>query len=128
MAYTFDVRTDVGKLRLLIPDRDATEPFFQDGELEAFLALEGDVRRATALALETLASDEALTLHAVQLLDLQTDGTKVSAALLTRAATLRGQAEAAELAEEGAAFDVVELVPNSFAWRERVWNEALRDG
>lgn len=30
MAYTFDVATDVGRVRLLIPDRTAAEPIFED--------------------------------------------------------------------------------------------------
>lgn len=133
MAFTFDVRTALGKVRLLIPDRDGTEPLFQDEEIAAFLELEADnVRRAAALALETIASDQALTQRAVRLLDIQTDGPKVADSLLKRAAKLRDQAaklEAdAELAADGGLFDVAEMVPNSFAWRERVWNERLRGG
>ena len=116
----------------MIPDRDNTDPLFQDDEITAFLSLEGDVRRATALALETLASDQALVLKAVRLLDITTDGPKVGDALLRRALTLRDQAEradtAADMAEEGGLFDIAEMVPNAFAWRERVWNEGLRNG
>ena len=128
MAFTFNLATDVGRVRLLIPDRDSTDPLFQDDEITAFLSLEGDVRRATALALETLASDQALVLKAVRLLDITTDGGKVSDALLKRATGLREQAERAEMAEENGLFDIAEMVPNSFAWRERVRNEGLRYG
>lgn len=129
MAFTFDVATSLGQVRLLIPDRDVSDPCFQDDELNAFLSLESaNVRRATALALETIASDMAMTLKVIRLLDLTTDGAKTSDALLKRAATLRAQADAADLAVEGAAFDIAEMVPNSFAWRERVYNEALREG
>ena len=135
MAFTFNLATDVGRVRLLIPDRVSTDPIFGDDEIETFLSLEGDdVRRATALALETAASDQTLTLKVVKLLDITTDGAKVGDALLKRAALLRSQAAQAEqaaLAEQadaGELFDVAEMVPNSFAWRERVWNEALRNG
>jgi hypothetical protein len=129
MAFTFNVATDVGKVRLLVPDRVSADAVFQDDEVEAFLDLEGGVvRRAAALALETIASDNAMTLKVIKLLDLTTDGAKTSDALLKRADKLRAQVETDDQAEEGAAFDIAEMVPNSFAWRERVWNEALRDG
>lgn len=129
MAFTFNVATDVGKVRLLVPDRVSADAVFQDDEIEAFLDLEGGVvRRAAALALETIASDNAMTLKVIRLLELTTDGAKTSDALLKRAEKLRSQADLADQAEEGAAFDIAEMVPNDFAWRERVWNEALRDG
>jgi hypothetical protein len=129
MAYTFSLTTDVGKVRLLIPDRDSTDPLFQDDEITALLELEGsDVRRAAAVALELLASDQALTLKVIKLLDLTTDGAKTSDALLKRAALLRSQADDADMAEDGGMFDVAEMVPNAFAWRERIYKEAQRYG
>jgi hypothetical protein len=129
MAFTFDLSTSVGKVRLLIPDRVSADALFQDDEIEAFLDLEGAVvRRAVALALEIIASDNAMTLKVIRLLDLTTDGAKTSDALLKRAALLRSQADRDDEAEEGAAFDIAEMVPNAFAWRERVYHEALRDG
>lgn len=129
MAFTFDLTTDVGRVRLLIPDRVAGDILFEDEELEAFLALEsGNVRRAAALALETVAADQALTLKVIKTLDLTTDGAKVAEALLKRAEKLREQAAASEDAEEGAAFDIAEMTPTVFAFRERVWKQGLRYG
>lgn len=133
MAFTFDLGTDVGKVRLLVPDRTAAEPLFEDEEIGAFLALEvGNVRRAAALALETIAADEALTLKVVQSLDLTTDGAKLLEALLKRAKLLRAQAgeiEAdAEELEAGAGFEIAEMTPTVFAFRERVWKQGLRRG
>ena len=129
MAFTFNVATDAGKVRLLIPDRESTDPFFQDDEIDALLELEESVvRRAAALALETMASDAALCLKAVRLLDIQTDGKSVAEALLARAKVLRAQADTDEMDDDGGLFDIAEMVPNTFAWRERVWNEELRDG
>lgn len=127
MAFTFDVSTSRGQVRLLVPDRSPEEPLFQDDEIDAFLTLESsNVRRAAALALETAASDMTLTLKVIRLLDLTTDGAKTADALLKRAEKLRSQADDAELAEEGGAFDIAELGLNDFAWRERVWKEGLR--
>jgi len=126
MAFSFNLATDAGKVRLLIPDRTETGHLFEDDEIDAFLAMEGAVvKRAAALALETAASDQALVLKAIKLLDLQTDGPKVAASLLARAATLRAQADQED---DDPGFDIAEWTPTDFAARERLWNEALRDG
>lgn len=126
MAFTYDVSTDAGRVRMLVPDSNATSYVFEDEEVNAFLALEGGVvRRAAALALETIASNEALTLKVIKVLDLQTDGAKTSDALLKRAALLRSQAEADEAAE-GGAFDWAEMVLDPFSARERLAKQALR--
>jgi hypothetical protein len=95
-----------------------------DAALTEFLALEGDRdKRAAALALETIASDNAMVLKVMRLLDLQTDGAKVSDALLKRAAELRKQDEADDV---DGAFGYAEQVVNSFSERERLLNQALR--
>ena len=127
MAFTYDPTTDRGKVRLIVPDRVDTGHVFTDAEIDTFLTMEVDVRRSAALALETIASDEAMVLKVIKLGDLSTNGAQLSEALLKRAAALRTQAEDAEAAEDGGAFDVIEMVPNQFAYRERVYNEALRD-
>ncbi len=129
MAFTFDLASDVGKVRLLIPDRVASDILFEDEEIEAFLALEaGNVRRAAALALETVAADQALTLKVIKTLDLTTDGASVANALLKRADKLRGQAALDEAAEDGAGFDVAEMTPTVFAFRERILKQGMRNG
>lgn len=126
MAFTYDVATEVGKIRLLIPDTDAAAHVFEDIEVATFYALEGSLKGAAALALETIASNEAMTLKVMKLLDLQTDGAKVADSLLKRAAELRKQADREEAAEGGGAFDIAEMVVDDFTFRQRVWNEALR--
>jgi hypothetical protein len=128
VAYTYNLATDVGRCRLMIPDRVEAEAIFQDEEISAFLALEGGVKGATALALETIASDQVLTLKVAKILDKETDGAKVSDALLKRAAKLREQVASEEAVEEDGAFAVAEMVTDDFGYRERIWNEALRNG
>ncbi|MCB0056472.1 MAG: hypothetical protein KDE45_05580 [Caldilineaceae bacterium] len=92
VTYPLDLNTDVGKVRLLIPDRDPSWFAFQDEELTAFLALEGSrVKRAAALALETIAADVAMVDKVQETLDLKTDGAKTAEALMQRAAQLREQ-------------------------------------
>jgi len=127
VGFTYDLTTSAGKVRLLIPDTSATSYVFDDDEIDAFVSLETDVRRSAALALETIASSEALTLKVIRLLDLQTDGAKVAESLMKRAATLRQQAIDAEAAEEGGAFEVIEMVPNAFAARQHLHNDYLRE-
>lgn len=127
MAFTYDTTTDRGKVRLLIPDRSEATMFFSDDEIDTFLAMESGVRRATAMALETMASDQAMVLKVIRVLDLSTDGRAVSESLLARAAKLRSQAAEAEAAEDGGAFDIAEWSVTPFAEREIVWNDALRD-
>lgn len=128
MTFIYDPTTDVGKVRMLIPDRVEENAVFSDEEIAAYLEMnESNVRRAAAEALETIASDEAMTLKVISTLDLTTNGASTSAAILERAKILRQQAAEADAGEEGGMFDYAEMTPNAFTRRERVLNQALRD-
>lgn len=124
MAFTYTLSTDIGKIRLRIPDRVTPGHIFEDAELQAFLDYEGDVLSAAAGALETIASDQVLTLKVMTLLDVSTSGDRVAASLLARAKLLRAQADAAADAVDG--FGWAEMVTTDFAARERLYNQALR--
>ena len=129
MAFSYDLNTDVGKVRLLIMDNQSTSYLFEDGEVSVFLLMEADVvRRGAALALETMASNEAYVSKRIEILDLKTDGPAVAAALMKRAAELRSQADRDEQAEEGGAFEIAEWVVDDFSGRERLGKEWLRGG
>ena len=130
MAFTYAIGTDRGKVRLLIPDRLATQYMFEDDEIDWFLTAESSVvKQAAALALETMASDEAYVQKAIKLMDLSTNGPAVAEALLKRAAMLRAQADAeAEDALGDDEFDYAEWVTNDFSGWERLDKEALRSG
>lgn len=97
VAWPIDLSSDVGKVRTLIPDKNQTWFAFQDEEIQVLLAIEGSVKSATALALETIASDVAMVDKVIKTLDLQTDGAKTSDALLKRAAMLRETDETDEV-------------------------------
>lgn len=125
MSFSYLLSTDVGKVRLLIPDNKAGFYVFEDAEIQAFLTMESSVKRAAALALETIASNETMVLKVIKLLDIQTDGAKVADALLKRAGLLRGQADDEEVAEN-AGFDVAEMVVDQFTYREKIGNSFLR--
>lgn len=127
MAFTYNLASSEGQIRLLIMDNNSAAYVFEDAEISAFLTLEGaNVRKGAALALETLASNEAFVLKVIKLLDLQTDGAKTADALMKRAAALRKQAADDEQAEEGGAFDIAEMVVDDFSGRERISKEWLR--
>ncbi len=126
MAFTYDTGSDVGKVRLLIFDTNASSYVFEDGELSVFLSIEGDsLKRAAALALETMASNEAFVLKVITLMDLRTDGAATANALLKRAALLRSQADDEEFADD-ASFDFAEWVVDDFSGRERMAKQILR--
>lgn len=128
MSFTYYPATETGRVRLLIPDRVENGHLFEDEEIAVFLDMEGNnVKRAAALALETAASDNALVLKVIRVLDLTTDGQKTAQALMERAATLRSQAQAEEDAEDGGAFDIAEWSVNDFAAREILRNAEARE-
>lgn len=96
---------DKDDVRLIIADTDSD--YFTDAQIESFLRLEGDdVRRASALALETMASNEALVQKQIRILDLSTNGPAVAKELRERAAVLREQAD-----DEDGGFDI-------YAWSD----------
>lgn len=123
MAFTYDLSTDIGKARLLVPDTKASSYVFEDAEYTALLTLESnDVRCAAALALETIASDVTMTLKVITINGLSTNGPATAKALMERATRLR---ELADAASAGAGFDVAEMVLDQFSWLDKVQNEAL---
>jgi hypothetical protein len=124
MAFTYVATTSRGQVRLLIPDRTDTGHLFEDAEIDAFLSMEANVvKLAAAAALETIASDNAMVLKVIRLLDLTTDGAKTSDALLKRAGLLREQAAAEDYT---GGIDWAEMVVDDFSLRARLEAEALR--
>ena len=57
---TYDLTTDIGKIRLTISDNDTDDCHFTDEELQVFLTAEGSVNLASAAALESWAAAYAL--------------------------------------------------------------------
>lgn len=124
MAFTYEVSTDAGKVRMIITDTDASSPLFQDDEIEAYLALKGgSILLAAASALDTIASSEALILKKIRLLDVTTDGPAVAKALRDHANKLREES----LTDDGVgAFDIAEWVVDDFSERDYWHNLAYR--
>lgn len=125
MAFTYDLTTDRGQLRLLITDVDYLNPIFQDNEVDFFLshtAIDGgnDLNLAAAKALETIAASEALVQKKIELLDLKTDGPAVADSLRKAAALLREQSDSES------DIDYIEQNLNVFTSRQILINDALR--
>lgn len=94
MGFTFDTTTPIGRIRLLIGDKEQTGALFSDEELDALLALEnGNVYLAAANALDIIATDQVMVLKVIKLVgSLETDGAKVAVAIREQASILRGTA------------------------------------
>jgi hypothetical protein len=60
MSFSYDLNTDIGKIRLIISDKTAADYHFEDAELQVFLTTEGSVNLASAAALESWAAAYAL--------------------------------------------------------------------
>lgn len=116
---TVDPSTDIGRVRLLATDIDEVEPLFEDASISAFLAMETGVKRAAALALETIAVSEALVGKKIRTGDgLSTDGPAVAKELRERAKTLRDRADADDDLDAGYGLEIVNYDPHA---AYRVW-------
>lgn len=126
MAFTYDLSTDVGRIRRTIPDKDEDEAFWTDEELESFLADAGNNwRRATAIILETMAADDLIVLKVMEVQNVTVSADRVMAAMLKRAQRLREDATEEEN-NAGDAFDSAEVVVTEHQWNERIWNQRQR--
>ena len=126
MTYTYDPTTNVGRIRRTLPDRVEADAIWTDEEIESFLSDEGgNWRRATALALETMASDDLLILKTIQIHNIQTDSSKHAKVLMDRAKILRNVADEAD-ANTGDDFEFIEQIVTDHQYRERIYSQALR--
>lgn len=113
--YPPDYETEVGQVRLLIPDTatdtgDADGSYvFDDAQISGFLRMSGDhILRAGAMALYTLANDTALLLKHVRTYDLAVNGPAVAEALQKSAKGLLDRADKQDEQEQfDGAFQVV---------------------
>jgi hypothetical protein len=125
VAFTYDLNTDTGKVRLLIPDTQADAYVLEDEEIAAFMGMESGLKRAAALAMETIARNELLVLKVIQILDLRTDGAAVARELRQQAAVLREQAAADDELAAGDGWDIAGMIVDDFTLRQAVYGDAL---
>lgn len=127
MTFSYDLATDVGKVRLLISDVTDAQHLFEDEEIEVFITIEGAVVLAAAKALEVIAANETMVQKRIQFLDLRTDGPAEATALLAIADRFRKTYEDSIVAAEdqGAGFEIVGLPIPVFAAEQMAWNELM---
>lgn len=124
----YTLNDNLGLLTFLTAPADATaiavtyqHTLLSDDDLETFLALQtDDVRLAAAMALDTIATNEALVQKRIKLLDISTDGPAVAKSLREHAAQLRFEASSDD------DFDWAEMVTTGSAWEERIFAQAQR--
>jgi len=105
-----DYETEIGKVRLLIPDVDEDTQIFDDNQIAAYISMarHENIFRAAALAVEAIAGSEVMVSKVIRTQDLSTDGAKVSDALLRRAEALRKRGDEDDDEDgSGAFFDIV---------------------
>lgn len=130
MAFTNDPTTDIGKVRLLIPDDVEAYAFYvDDAKITALLTLAEDMEgltvfNAAALGCEAIGSNKLMILKVTTHMDLQVDGAAVAREMRMRAASLRQQAVEAS---SDSGFEIAELGLGHWSWIEQVTNEALND-
>lgn len=128
--FTFDPTSLVGQVRLLTNESDAATAMFGDAEISGYLALNAsDVRIAAAQLLDVKAvwyAQQGKQRMGGQGQTDESDYGGTAKQLAAQAAELRRQAF--EDGEDSAAFDVIEMVTNPFGFRERLYDEALRQG
>jgi hypothetical protein len=131
-AYTVDA--DLGLVTFVAAPAPGTQivvayqhTLISDTDLTTFLTLEGDDRLAAADALDSIADQRAIVEGSIRLGDYQIDGSRVADSLRKHAASLREQVSTG-VGADGANWAVAELVVDDFSYRQRLINEALRNG
>lgn len=121
MAFTYDPSTSAGRVRLLIADTSSSGRIFEDSEITAFLAMNGDsVNSAAAQALESIAANRSLLARRIKVLDIEVDFKSAAVELRALAKQLR------ESEEEGGDFYIAEMVFDPASERERIWKQSQR--
>lgn len=127
MTYTYVLTTDIGRVRRTLPDKVEADAIWTDEEIDSFLTDEGgNWRRATALALETMASDDLLVLKNIKVQNIETSSDRHAAQLLKRAALLRKLADDADAEEDAGAFDIATMIVTDAQYKEEVLGSTLR--
>lgn len=124
--FTYTPGTDRGNVRLIIADTDSSNYIFTDNEIDQFLSItaidgDNDVRLGAAMALETIASSEAMVQKKISMHDLSTDGPAVAESLRKSAKRLRDEVENED------AFGIAEVNYNPWNAYKIIINSEMRE-
>jgi hypothetical protein len=123
-THNYDLETDVGKVRLLTSDiggGDGKQFLFSNEEIEVFLSMRDSVSLAAALALRTIAGNEAQVSKRITFLELQTDGPAVSRALREQATELE------KMTDDDAEIEIASMNVDIFSRRDLILKRARRE-
>jgi hypothetical protein len=142
MSFTYDPTTDLGKVRLLIPDTDSTNPIFTDAEITAFFQIQQmqfqssmffsppggrnlpsspvSLLRVAALAIGVIAGNQAKLSQITQILDVHLSPDKAAQQLREQAREYRC------IDDEAGAFAIIEQCATGWAFSDRWWNQIQR--
>lgn len=119
--------TDAEKVRLLISDvggESGSDYIFENSQIDGFLEMEGHVYRAAAMALRTLAANEALLFKRITILELKTDGPAVAKELRELAKSFDDRADAFDSDDESADPQIANMGDSMFVRRDLRMGEA----
>lgn len=112
MSFTYNVATDLGKVRFLIPDTVDSGHTFEDEELQAILGLSDNVYLAAADAIDSKIGLLAGKVGSLTVLDVEIDTSKALAVLQKRVLELRKRG-----AEDDGYFETAEMIGG-------IWDDA----
>jgi len=121
MSFSFDTATNIGKVRALCRDTDASSYVLSDEEINVFLSLEENcLYSSAALALESIAADKAKLSKSISAGDYKEDTTKIADQLLKTAEKFRERANSIPAEAQ------VEEILTDFNYNDILTNKALR--
>jgi hypothetical protein len=137
--YTYDLSTDIGRVRMLIDDRDFSaisssiprgerSAIFDDDEVQAFITLEGSVYDAAAVALLAIAGNKNLMVKRRELDGANVDFGDLRKDLLKQAEQYRILAEDVDGGSGKPADGFAEVNHGEFSEEEIIVNSWLRQG
>ncbi len=122
MTATYDITTNVGKVRLVTGDKDLTDVIFTDEEITFFLSENSSsINMASAMLLEAWAAEYGVSADSEKIGDYAYTQ-KIVDKMLNMAKNLREKA----ISEPAGAF--AETSVTDFAARDIIYNRSLRSG
>ena len=122
MTATYDITTNVGKVRLVTGDKDLTDAIFTDEEITFFLSENSSsINMASAMLLEAWAAEYGVSADSEKIGDYAYTQ-KIVDKMLNMAKNLREKA----ISEPAGAF--AETSVTDFAARDIIYNRSLRSG
>jgi hypothetical protein len=130
MTVSYDLTTDVGKVRLNTFGDDTGNPIFQDEELQAFIDQEVHIKLACARVLMVVASRQAYILKVITNMGLSTNGAALAAEFRAQAKALRDEVKDEQAAQDAATdetgFDIAEMVVDQNTLEDVILNDIRR--